>query len=391
MNSHSLERTLSVSLLCFLLTGCGWVNSYLIGSDNSTPPAELQPIEQAVNIQSLWSVNASSGAGDTFVDFQLAHNNDRIFVAGHEGEVSALDARSGAFLWRTDTDVELSAGVGLSQDFALVGSLDGELVALRQSDGTEAWRTRLSSEILTPPISQGGVIVVRAIDGTFTGLNALDGSPVWTYQYSVPALTLRGASRPIIAQGLVIAGLDNGKLQLLTLDSGTLVGERRIAPPRGRTDLERLVDIDAEPRLLGSELYVAAYQGNVSALDLSGGQLLWTRDFSSYSGLDVDAGQVYITDAEGAVWALDRRSGSGLWKQTDLTGRRLSAPALSGRSVVVGDLEGYLHWLDKDSGRIIGRTRADSERIKSRPLTSGEAIYVLGNSGTCSAFASSSQ
>ena len=362
------------------------MNSFLVGTDNTTPPAELKPIEQAVNIRSLWSANASSGSGDTFVDFQLAHNNERLFAAGHKGEVSALDARNGALLWRTDTDVELSAGVGLSRDFALVGSLDGELIALRQSDGAEAWRTRLSSEILTPPVSQNGVIVVRAIDGTFTGLNELDGSTVWTYQYTVPALTLRGASRPVLAQGLVIAGLDNGKLQLLALDSGTLVGERRIAPPRGRTDLERLVDIDAEPRLLGSELYVAAYQGNVSALDLSGGQLLWNRDFSSYSGLDVDASQLYITDAEGAVWALDRRSGSGLWKQTDLSGRRLSAPALSGRYVIVGDFEGYLHWLDKNSGRIIGRVRADQDGIESRPLAIGETIYVLGNSGTCSAF-----
>lgn len=371
-----------------LLSGCGWLSSFVIGSDNSTPPAELKALAQTLPIQTLWSVNASSGSGDTFVHFRPARNGDRLFVAGVDGDVSAIDVRSGSRIWRFDTDIELSAGVGLSAELAIVGSIDGELIALAQSDGSEVWRTRLSSEILTPPVSQNGIVVARAIDGTFTGLNALDGSKVWTYQYTVPALTLRGASRPVIVQDLVIAGLDNGKLQLLALNSGTLVGERRIAPPRGRTELDRMVDIDAEPRLAGSELFVAAYQGNLSALNLDGGQLIWSRDFSSYSGLEVDNNQVYISDAEGAVWALDRRSGSGLWKQSDLLGRRLTAPAISGSFVVVGDLEGYVHWLNRDSGRIVGRVRADNEAIESRPLAVGDTIFVLSSSGQLGAYRS---
>lgn len=390
MSIHQLWRLVGLSAALAVLPACGWINSFLLGSDNSIPPAELKTIEQTAGVRSLWSSNASSGSGDNLVQFTLASAgsgaDQRLFVAGYDGDVSALDSRSGARLWRTETDLPLSAGVGLSTQFVLVSSIDGDVIALRQNDGSEVWRAQLTSEILTPPVSAEGIIVVRAIDGTFSGLNELDGSVLWTYQYTVPALTLRGASRPILAQGLVIAGLDNGKLQLLALDSGTLVGERRIAPPRGRTDLERMVDIDAEPRLVGNELYIAAYQGNISAIDLQGGRLLWSRDFSSHTGLEVDAAQVYVVDAEDAVWALDRRSGSGLWKQTDLSGRRLSAPAINSNYVIVGDFEGYLHWLDKTSGRIVGRARADSDGIASAPLIVGEAAFVLGNSGTISAF-----
>ena len=390
MSIHPLWRLIGLSVVLATLPACGWINSFFLGSDNTVPPAELTSIEQTAGVRSLWSDNASSGSGDTFAHFRLASNgsssNRRLFVSGYDGDVSALDASSGARIWRTDTDLPLSSGVGLSTELVLVGSIDGDVIALRQNDGSEAWRIRLSSEILTPPVSANDIIVVRATDGTFSGLSALDGSVIWSYQHTVPALTLRGSSRPILSQGLVIAGLDTGKLQLLTLDSGALVGERRIAPPRGRTDLDRMVDIDAEPRLLGSELYVAAYQGNISALDLQDGRLLWNRDFSSYAGLEVDAAQVYIVDAEDAVWALDRRSGSGLWKQADLSGRQLSAPALSGNYVIVGDFEGYVHWLDKNSGRIVGRARADSEGITTAPLTLGEAVFVLGNSGSIHAF-----
>jgi len=378
------------SLLLVILPACTWVNSYFVGSDNTLPPAELKTIEQTAAVRSVWSSSASSGTDGNYFQFQLASSGSgearRLFVAGADGDISALNAATGAHLWRTDTDLPLSAGVGLSADLVFAGSIDGDLIALRQDDGGEAWQVRLSSEILTSPVSTSGLVVVRTIDGTFAALSVLDGSMIWTYQYTVPTLTLRGASQPILSQGLVIAGLDNGKLQLLALDNGALVGERRIAPPRGRTDLERMVDIDANLRLLGNELYVAAYQGNISALDLQGGQLLWSRDFSSYAGLEVDASQVYVVDDEDTIWALDRRSGSGLWKQEDLKGRRLSPPTLSGRYLIVGDFEGYLHWLDKDSGRIVGRARAGSDSITSAALTLNETVFVLDNSGSISAF-----
>lgn len=383
-------KTALLCLLVSMLPACGWLDSAFRGSDNGPPPAELQAITADATIQAstqaLWSAAVSSGSGDSAVALRLAHDQGQLFVAGYEGDVSALDPQTGQLRWQEKTGLELSAGVGISRDLVFIGSINGEVLALRQADGSEAWQAQLSSEIVTSPVSANGIVVVRAGDGTFTGLSALDGSILWTYQYTVPTLTLRGASRPILAQGLVIAGLDNGKLQLLALENGNLVGERRIAPPQGRTDLERMVDIDAEPRLLGNELYIATYQGNLTALNLQSGELLWTRDFSSYSGLEVDANQVYVVDDADTIWALDRRSGSGLWKQTELSHRRLSAPTLNGPYLVLSDFEGYVHWLDRASGRIVARQRASKERTEGAALSLAEQLYVLSRDGRVSAF-----
>jgi outer membrane protein assembly factor BamB len=272
-------------------------------------------------------------------------------------------------------------------DLVLVGTDEGQVVALQAADGEEAWRARASSEILAVPQGAEGVVVVRTIDGRFVGLDTNTGEQLWIYTYTVPALTLRGTAAPLLAQGVAITGLDTGKLLVLSLQDGTPVWEKRIAPPQGRTELERLVDIDAEPRVVDSVLYIVTYQGNVTAIDLRNGNTLWSRDFSSYSGLDVDTQQVYITDDNDTVWALDRRNGGTLWKQTALNRRSLSTPVtVDGSYVVVGDFEGYLHWLDATDGSLVGRVRADKEGIAAAPVFRNNTLYVLSNGGTLSAF-----
>jgi outer membrane protein assembly factor BamB len=202
----------------------------------------------------------------------------------------------------------------------------------------------------------------------------------------MPALSLRGSAPPVLTRALVIAGLETGKLLVLSLDKGLPVTEKTIAPPRGRTEIERLIDIDAEPKIFGDNLYLAAYRGNVAALDMRGGNLLWNRELSSYAGLDVDERQVYVSDDTDAVLALDRRSGGTLWKQAELTGRRLSAPAATRDHVVVGDFEGYLHWLSKDDGKIVGRIRAAGKAIVAPPLVAGDTVFVQGQGGALGAF-----
>jgi outer membrane protein assembly factor BamB len=380
-----LTRLLIPISLLLISTGCSWVNSFLVGTDNTLPPSELQPIDTAVSLQQLWSKNITTGDGGTFIELRPAYEQGRLFAAGYKGDVVALDSSTGQVAWSTDTDLPVSAGVGLGDNLVLIGTIDGDVVALRQSDGAEAWRARVSSEILAPPQAAQGVVVVRTIDGNFTALDAASGSRLWGYSYSVPALSLRGTSAPLIARGVVLTGLDTGKLLVLQLNSGVPVWEKVIAPSRGRTELDRMVDIDAEPRLMDNELYIVTYQGSVTAINLNGGDTLWSRNFSSRSGLDVDSGQVYVSDDEGSVWALDRRNGGSLWRQTDLTGRKLSAPVVNGDYVVVGDFEGYLHWLDKSSGRIVGRLRVDSDGIGVAPLARDNTLYVLGNGGELSA------
>lgn len=370
-------------LLLILSAGCSWFG----GSDNSLPPAELKPVAQPVGIQQIWETRVGAGVKDRSIRLIPALADGRIYAASQDGTVMALDALSGRPFWETATQLSITGGVGLSDDgLVLVGTGKGLVVALRQENGQEAWRAQVSSEVLAPPRAARGVVVVRTIDGKFTGLDTRSGERRWVYVHAMPALSLRGNAPPLVTRELVIAGLDTGKFLVLSLDKGLPLTEKTIAPPRGRTEIERLIDIDSEPRIFGDTLYLAAYRGSVAAIDMRGGNLLWSRNLSSYAGLDVDAQHVYLSDDTDAVLALDRRNGGTLWKQSELTGRRLSAPVASEDYVVVGDFEGYLHWLSKNDGRIVGRIRVASKGITAAPIAAGNIVFVYDQSGTLGAF-----
>lgn len=384
-----MKRLLWVLLFCQCLMACGYLGGALRGRDNSIPPSELTDIAAPLSPQRRWEQRVSSGTGGRFVELVPTIAGGRVYVAGHDGDVSSLDARSGERLWTVDTDLPISAGVGVGDGLALVGTIDGEVLALSAVDGSERWRATLSSEILAPPQAAGGVVVVRSVDGTFTGLNAQDGQRRWVFNYTVPALSLRGTAAPLLAQGLVIAGLDTGKLLVLSLNNGVPVWEQVIAPPRGRTELARMVDIDSTPQVVANLLFVAAYQGNVTAIDLSSGNTVWSRDFSNHNGLAADGRRVYVPDANSTLWAMDSRTGGSLWSQEALVGRRLSAPVVADDYVVVGDFEGYLHWLDARNGQLRGRVRVDNEPIRVAPRYVDGLLYSLDDGGTLSVWSGS--
>ncbi len=367
-------------------SGCGWISSYLRGADNTTPPSKLIDIPAPIPVRELWNADVGSGTEGAFVKLAPAVDAGKVYAAGREGEIKAFDAISGADRWEIETDLLISAGVGLGEGLVLVGTSDGDVLALYAEDGTEAWRTKVSSEILARPQIAQSTVVVHTVDGTFTGLDARNGAELWVYSHRVPALTLRGTAPPLLVRDLVIAGLDTGKLVVLSLENGGPVFEKIIAPPRGRTEMERLVDIDMEPRVSGDILFVAAYQGNVTAIDMSSGRTVWNLDFSSHSGLDVDDRLVYVADDTDVMWALDRNTGAVVWEQEQLKGRRLSGPVVSGSYVVVGDFAGYLHWLNRSDGGVVGRVRVDKKGIAVAPAVAGEILYVLGRGGELSAY-----
>ncbi|MEZ5581540.1 MAG: outer membrane protein assembly factor BamB [Candidatus Competibacteraceae bacterium] len=377
-----------VSLLALVLTvaGCGTINRYLAGTDNSIPPADLVPIENPITVEELWTTRVGSGTDGSFIKLRPALAEGTLYAASHDGVVTALDAQGGAALWSVDTELPISAGVGLGEGLVLVGTSDGEVLALAQTSGEEIWRVQVSSEILASPRAASGVVVVRTVDGKFFGLDARTGQQLWLYSHTVPVLTLRGTAAPLLDQNVAVSGLDTGKLLVLSLSDGQLIWEKTIAPPQGRTELERLVDIDTEPRIVGEVLFVTAYQGNITAINVRNGNTLWARDFSSHAGLDADSNGVYIVDEEDTVWSIDRFNGNALWRQPELKGRRLSAPVVSEDYVIVGDFEGYLHWLRKDDGKIVGRVRADNEGVTTSPVQRGETLYVLGAGGDLSAY-----
>lgn len=378
-------RTLILPLLFSLsLSGCSTVSDWFAGEDNTDPAAELKPLTGSLTARTLWSASAGGGSEDEFYRLLPGVDDNRIYACGREGQVSAFSS-SGARQWSVDLDLPLSGGVGVGEGLVLVGSEMGDLIALDASSGAERWRVQVSSGVLSAPVASKGRVIVRTIDGNLAGLDAESGEQVWVYPRRVPALTLRGVSSPVVVGKAALSGSDSGKLTMVSLATGRPLWEKNIASPQGRTELERMVDIDGDPVVFGNRVYVVSFQGRVAALNLDNGHALWAKKMSSSVGLDADRDQVYVTDHESHVWALDASTGESLWQQDELHRRQLTRPVVAGRYVVVADFEGYVHWLSKEDGRIVARTQVDADGILSSPVTKGETVYVLSRGGTLAA------
>jgi len=370
----------------FLLNGCSAVEYLFVEEVYEAPPTELTEFTNEFQPQVIWDTSAGDGAGDSKNDLGAYWQNGQIFAVDHEGEVSAFNDENGRRVWETELDVAVVAGIGGGMDMVLVGTQKGEVIALNESDGEERWRARLTSEVLAPPSAADGMVVSRTSDGRVSGIAADTGEVQWSYQRAVPLLSLRGAGAPVIADNKAIAGYDNGKLVALSLKDGKVVWEKSVAVPRGRTELDRLVDIDADPIIKNDTIYVVTYQGNVSGVDLASGQVLWSRDMSSQTGLDAVYGDaVYVSDDEGNVWAVQDGTGDALWRQTRLLRRQVSAPAVAGEYIVVGDLEGYVHWLARNDGRFVARQQITDAAIRSKPVVKDGVIYFTAVDGSISA------
>jgi outer membrane protein assembly factor BamB len=362
------------------------MSGYLGGEDNAEPPAKLEKLQDPVALKRLWSARIGVGYDSQFVRLVPAVSDEYLLAADRKGRVAAYAAGSGKRLWEIRTDAPISAGPGVGDDLVLLGTSDARILALALEDGELLWETNVSSEVLSVPQIDRGVVVVQSIDGNVTGLDAADGRQLWIYDRDVPVLTLRGTSTPAVGYGAVIAGFASGKVAALTIDQGFVAWETSVAVPKGRSEIERMVDIDGDPVIMGGAVYVVTYQGRVAVIDAQSGNLGWTRDLSSYAGLGVDFAQVYITDQDSNVWALTRDSGGSVWKQDKLSNRSLTAPTPINNYVAVGDFEGYVHLLSRYDGHIAGRIKIDSKGVSARPLVVGDVMYVYGNGGTLAAY-----
>ena len=380
-----MMRLAAIMLVAISSGGCGTVNDLLRGKDNSEPPAALTNFKNSVTVQTVWSTRVGSGSDSEYFKLSPAVADARLYAADRKGRVSAYDAVSGRSLWSVETKAPISGGPGSGEGLVLVGTSDGEVLALAEGNGALLWRVRVSSEVLSAPRAAQGVVVVRTADGKLFGLSVQEGKRLWTHDSSVPALTLRSTSAPVIAGDKVLGGFASGRLVALAISDGKVLWETAIAEPHGRSELERLVDISAEPQVVGRAVYVTSYQGRVAALDLESGRLVWTRDMSSHAGLVVDDKAVYVTDSKGQVFSLDRRDGRALWKQDKLLARAVTAPAVYNDYVVVGDFEGYLHWMARDDGHFVARTRIDDDGILTPPMAVGDLLYVNGKGGVLAA------
>jgi len=380
-----VRRLAAVVVGGLLVTGCSAIGDYFSGKDNTTPPAELVALKPTLAIERVWS--AGGGAGEEDLPARLAPVLDagNLYYADRKGRVSAYDPDTGATHWSVELEAPVAGGPGAGEGVVLVGTRDARVIALREDSGAQLWRARVTSEVLAAPLAAEGVAVVHTVDGRVTGLDLADGRQKWVYDRSVPVLTLRGVGNPVAARGLAIVGLASGKLVGLGLRDGNPHWEAQIVVPSGRSELERIVDLDAIPLVVGDVVYAAAYQGNLAAVAIDNGRILMRREFSSYSGMAVERRTLYITDAEDHVWALDRYTGASLWQQDKLHNRRLTAPAVTGDAVVVGDLEGYVHWLAREDGHLLARERVANAAITGAPLAIGGTVYVGAEDGSITA------
>ncbi len=368
-----------------LLMVVPFVATGLVGCSSTGPinePTELVELENPASVKQLWKASTSSS------DFNLVYDRIQPVIAGEllytvsaNGIVYAFDRAKGKRQWKKELDVVISAAVGINDKALFVGSSKGEVLALERNNGEILWRQRLSSELVTQPVATSSLVVVRSGDGSIYGLDAENGSRVWVYQRSVPALTLRGESVPVVADDMVLLGTADGRLIALSLYDGSVRWELAIVVSQGRTDLERMVDVDATPAVVDGTVYAVAYQGRVVALSLLTGALQWSRDIGSSAGLAVDRHHVYVVDDEDQVWALDRRNGASLWKQDKLKYRDLTAPVLANNAVVVGDFEGYLHWLSLDDGKIFARHQVHDDGVRVTPIVLDNTLYVRSKVG----------
>jgi len=382
MNARRLSVILVVAIW---LSGCSTIGEWF-ASDTAEPPSPL-PLLSSVKevLRPLWTSSSGVGSARQFLRLRSIVMEGRVVVSNANGSVAAYDASGGGQLWRTETGITLSGGTGGGDGLVVIGGSKGEVVALNPKEGSERWHTSLSSEVLAPPVAADGIVVVRTMDGRVVGLSAADGSRLWVFSRTVPILSLRGTSAPLVARGRVFVGLDSGHLVSLGLHDGHALWEAVVAVPKGRSELERMVDIDSDPLLFDGTLYVSAFQGQVVAVDADNGQLHWSREISSAAGLGVDRNHVYVTDEDSVVWGLDRSTGSALWRQEVLRNRALTAPTPYGNVVLVGDLEGYLHALNQEDGSVLGRFRLEGSPILAAPIVQGAVLYAVGSAGTVAA------
>jgi len=382
-------RILILYLIFAISTGCGLkqtVSEYFGGKDNTVPPSPLVNFIETAKLNKVWSQNIGKGAEDSFTKITPTILDEQIFIADPRGNIAALTTKTGDFIWRNDSRLSITGGPGAGSSLVLVGTSEGEILAISRNTGNETWRTKVSSEVLSPPREADGIVVVRTIDGKIFALDAIDGKHLWIYDRSVPTLSLHGTSTPVIVNGLIITGFDGGRLAVIELKTGKLVWEKKVALSIGRNELERMVDIDAQPLVIEKIIYVTTFQANVSALSLETGQILWQREISSHSELSADGKNIFLTEDNDSVWALNRFTGASVWKQEKLANRQVTGPAILGDKIIVCDVEGYMHWLDKETGDFAVRARIGDDPILTQPISSNDTLFVYSNSGALSAY-----
>ena len=380
----SFQKTL-VLFSIFVLSSCsslGWLK-FWGDDDEEEGPAELYSILEKRDLVRQWSISN----GNDFVSGRLipAVYDGNVYHISSSGNLLSIDLESGKKLWSKNTEDIISSGLDVNFKTISYGTLDGQLVTLDQRNGQEIWRSSASSESLSPPVHSGSHIVLQTIDGRITGFNAKTGEQDWFYQTVVPTLTLRGTSWPFIDQGFVFTGFANGKIAMIYPDSGAVRLELPVTLNEGKSELERIVDVDGRSIAVNGILVAASYQGNISAINLRDGRPAWQEELSTFKDLASNGNRIVAVDSKDIVKAFGTATGALVWEQEDLKLRNLTSPASISNLIVVGDLEGYVHLLNAQNGNFEGR-----EKISGDPITEivskGNYLLIVDSSGRVQKF-----
>ena len=375
-------RTVCVIGATLMLASCG-----LFGDkEEELEPKELVNIEQKVRVRKAWSASLGGDAEFLRVALRPVSDGSRVYAASRNGNVAAFDPDSGKQVWRSKLDIDLSAGPGVGANRVVVITVDGSAILLDAATGAEQWRADIDGESLARPIIKNDLVIVQTIDNQLRALSLFDGRERWSLVQTTPVLTMRGSSSPVVVGTAVVAGFDNGRLVSVSLETGDVNWNAMLSPPKGRSDLDRLADLDGEISVVGQDIYAAGYQGRLASLAAESGQVLWNRELSSYVGVSADWNSVYTTRDNGEIVALVRSSGVESWRNDALLRREPTLPVPFNTMVVAGDLEGYLHLFNNFDGTPVARVRHGGKAVTSNPIVVGNRLIVQGDGGTITAY-----
>ncbi|TKR33329.1 outer membrane protein assembly factor BamB [Luteimonas gilva] len=382
-----LKRAAIAALVVFALGGCTTIKGWFGGNKNKqNEPAELTDFTASAQVSKLWSAQAGKGEKRLGVRQRPAVADGRVYAAAVEGGVRAFDLRSGKPVWHYESELLLGGGPGAGEGLVVVGGMEGDVIALDAATGAEKWKAKVSNEVIAAPAVGNGLVIVRANDGRVSAFDAATGERRWFWSKELPVLTVRGNGTPTLGPGYVFIGNDDGTVTALSMSDGTELWTQTVGQAEGRSELERMADVDGPPVLDGTTLYATSYKKETLAIDAPSGRPLWTKDNGGVGGLGLGAGSVVVADPGGTVWALDRSSGAAMWQQAGLVRRNLSAPAVQGDYAVVGDFDGYVHWLKLSDGTFAARSRVGGDPVLAQPVVADGILIVQNTEGELTAF-----
>lgn len=371
----------------FRVLGCG-LALLVAGCDSSNvePPASLVKFASVINVQQVWDRSIGSAPAILHLGIVPASDGNNVYAASNNGDVYAFRLKDGEKLWKVETDLAFTAGPGVGDSMVVVVARDGTVLALNAADGKTLWKVGVDSEILASPAVSGSAVVLHATDGHVIALAPDSGQKLWNISREPPKLSLRGSAAPLIVDNTAYVGLNTGKLLALNLTDGSQRWEATIAPETGSDELSRLNDLDGVVNYDSGKLFCVTFQGKVAKVSPDSGQLLWSRDMSSYTGVSTDADHVYVADVHGEVWALNKDTGVPIWSQPALRARDVTLPVPYQGAVVVGDLQGYLHFMSANDGSFVARVSLDSDAIHAPPIVAGGLLIALSTGGELAAY-----